>query len=158
MAFIQSRRWASKRLLHDPCYETCIARRLKQCNEKIVVNCRLIAGGLGGEFGAALAHAAFVVLPEAFGGVEMAEGARDCLKVIARKALGDFGVIKRLLSDGLQNLIGELSGRPLVAGLGGGVRFALDVIGDLGAVGISVGDALVAFFGDAFADGCVDAD
>ena len=99
---------------------------------------------LGGEAGAADAHAALVVLPQFLGGMEMAQRARDRLEIVFGQAVGDVGVIKRLGLDEVEDAPRQCRDRFLVRGAAGQVRLALDVVADLGAVGIGIGDALVA--------------
>src|SRR5262245_19890013 len=88
----------------------------------------------------------------------MAERARDRAEVIRREALGDVGVVKRLLADRPQYLVGQGGDLYVVATDARLVRLAVDVVGDLGAIGIGVGDALVIFARDPFGDGGIDAD
>ena len=74
-----------------------------------------------------------------------------------RELLGQFGVVQRLLFDHRNDL-----GCQLIHGIGCDGRdricLALDVVVDLGAVGVGIGDGLEALFGNALADGGIDAD
>src|SRR5262249_49618522 len=88
----------------------------------------------------------------------MAERARDRTEVIRREALGDVGVIERLLADRPQYFIRQGRDLDVVTGDARLVRLAVDVVGDLGPIGIGVGDALVIFARDTFGDGGIDAD
>src|SRR4029453_4955299 len=88
----------------------------------------------------------------------MAERARDRAEIIRGEALGDVGVIERLLADRSQYLVGQRGDLDVVAGDARLVRLAVGVVGDLGAIGIGVGDALVIFARDTFGDGGIDAD
>src|SRR5262249_25925196 len=87
----------------------------------------------------------------------MAERARDRAEVIRGEALRDVGVIERLLADRPQYLVGQRGDLEVGAGAARLVRLAVGVIGDLGAIGIGVGDALVIFARDTFGDGGIDA-
>src|SRR6516225_593181 len=88
----------------------------------------------------------------------MAERARDRAEVIRGEALGDVGVIERLLADRYQYLVGQGGDLDVVATDARLVRLAVDVVGDLGAIGIGISDALVIFARNPFGDGGIDAD
>src|SRR5499427_7990322 len=88
----------------------------------------------------------------------MAERARDRAEVIRGEALRDVGVVERLLANRLQYLVGQRGNLDVIAGEARLIRLAVDVVGDLGAVGIGIGDALVVFARDAFRNGGIDAD
>src|SRR5579864_6670987 len=90
------------------------------------------------------------ILPQPFFLVQKADRTGDCVELVSRKALRDIGEIEwRLFKHG-RNLFGELAdgfGRGL---LGFAVGFAAEIIGNPGAVGVGVGDALVTLFRNAF--------
>src|SRR5262245_65671160 len=88
----------------------------------------------------------------------MAERARDRAEIIRGEALGDVGVIERLLADRPQYFVRQSSDLDVVAGDARLVRLTVGVVGDLGAIGIGVGDALVIFARDTFGGGGIDAD
>src|SRR5262245_59360632 len=91
---------------------------------------------LGGELGAAHAHAAARVLPQPFGRMQVAEGARHRAEVKIREPPGDVSVIERLLRDGGEDLVGQRRDRWHVTGFAGRVFLAVHVVADLGGVGI----------------------
>src|SRR5215470_5358841 len=88
----------------------------------------------------------------------MAERARDRAEVIRGEALRDVGVVERLLANRLQYLVGQRGNLDVIAGEARLIRLAVDVVGDLGAVGIGISDTLVIFARDPFRDGGIDAD
>src|ERR1043166_9209827 len=73
---------------------------------------------------AARAHAPARVLPQLLARVQMPERARHGLEVVARKPLGDVGVIKRLGANCFENLLRQRDDLVLAAALARLVGFA----------------------------------
>src|SRR5262249_12702682 len=105
---------------------------------------------LRGKLRAAHAHASARVLPKPLERVQMTERPRHGAKVIRAEALGNVGIVERLLVDGLQNLIRQGGDPPIIAGNSRGIRLAVNVILYLRAIGVGIGDALVIFARNAF--------
>ena len=80
------------------------------------------------------------------------------VELVAGKTLRDIGEVERRLLKHSGNLFGELTDGLGRSFFGFAVGLAAEIIRYLGRVGVSVGDALVAFFRDAFRDRGIDAD
>src|SRR5438874_12421745 len=93
---------------------------------------------LGGELGAAHAHAAARVLPQLLGRVQMAEGARNGAEIVSREMLRNVGVVKRLFADSVQNFLRELGDCGGVADLARFIRLAVHIVVDLRAIRIGI--------------------
>src|SRR3954470_24648679 len=113
---------------------------------------RLARRRLGGEFRAAHAHAPARILPELLARMQVAERARHGVEVIRREPLRDIGVIERCLGDGLQDFLSQGRDLEIVTGEPCFIRLAVDVVRDLGAVGIGIRDAFIILVRDSFWD------
>ena len=107
---------------------------------------------------AAQAHASARVLPKLFSFVQLPDGASNGDEIVFGESLSNIGVVQRRLVDRDRDLIGERGDHRLVAWFGRRILFAVNVIVDLGRLGISVGDALIVFARDVFGNGGIDAD
>src|SRR6266478_3656972 len=77
---------------------------------------------------------------------------------MAREALGDIGEVQRRSLEHGGDLVGELADDLRRCLLSLAIGLAAEIIGDLGRIGVSVGNALVALLGNAFRDRRIDAD
>src|SRR5262245_62158853 len=77
----------------------------------------------GGKLRPAHAHAAAGILPKLLGRMQVTDGAGDRVEVVGREALGDIGVIERLLLDRRQDVLGERRHLGIGAGAAGLVLF-----------------------------------
>src|SRR5581483_4963260 len=92
------------------------------------------------------------------GRVQVTDGAGDGAEIVGRKFFRHVGVVERLPGDGVENFCRHVLDHALVASLTCRIALAVDVVVDLGALGVGVGDALVIFARDVFRNGGVDAD
>src|SRR5262249_56576106 len=86
------------------------------------------------------------------------EGAGHGGEVRRGEGWGGVGVVGRLFADRVQYFVRQGGDLDVVAGEARLIRLAVDVVDDLGPIGIGIGDALVIFARDAFGDGGIDAD
>src|SRR5580692_6118560 len=90
--------------------------------------------------------------------MQKADRAGDGVEFVAGKTFRDVGEVERRLLKHSSNLFSELADGLGRRFFGLAVGLAAEIVRYLGRVGVSVGDALVAFFRDAFRDRGVDAD
>src|SRR5687768_9160576 len=109
--------------------------------------------GFCGKARSAHAHAPARVLPELFVRVELAQRARDGWELVLPEMLGNFLVILRFRFDELDDPVGETRDQRVVmpGRLRLGIGLALDVVADLRAVRVGVGNTLEALARYAFA-------
>src|SRR5262245_27624099 len=83
---------------------------------------------LGGELRAANAHPTPRILPQLLGRMQVAERARDSVEVVGREALGDVGVVERLLVDRRHYVLGQRRDLGIIASPAGIILPAVDVV------------------------------
>src|SRR5881397_544081 len=111
---------------------------------------------LGGKLRSADAHAPALILPELLGRMQMADRARHGAEIKSREPFRNIGVIERLLADRVEDLFRERRHLDIVPGLPWLIGLAIDVIVELGAVGVGICDALVIFAWNSLRNGGVD--